>query len=67
MLSSMISEKLFHQLRTQGKIGYIVKSLFKNFSNKNNLLMIITYLVQSEKEIEIIKEEINKFNNILVC
>ena len=65
MLSSMISEKLFHELRTQGRLGYIVKSLFKNFNNKNNLLMVITYLIQSEKEIEIIKQEIKKFNNIL--
>ena len=65
ILSNMISEDLFNVLRTQKRLGYIVKSLFKSYSHKNNLLLVITYLVQSEKEIEIIKDEIKKFNNIL--
>ena len=65
ILSSMISEKLFHELRTKGRLGYIIKSLFKTYGNKHNLVMVITYLVQSAKEIEIIKDEIKKFNNFL--
>jgi insulysin len=65
ILSNMISEKMFHELRTKGGLGYIIKTLFKNYSTKNNLLMSIIYIIQSKEKIEIIKQEINKFNIFL--
>ena len=65
ILSNMISEKLFNILRTKKQLGYIVKCFFKNYSSKNNLLMVIVYLIQSHVKIDIIKKEIIKFNNIL--
>ena len=62
MIAQLLNEPLFSKLRTEDKLGYIVKCNFLISIFNTNLKYIIEYLIQSNYEIEIIEKSINQFN-----
>ena len=62
LLSTIVNEIIFDKLRTEKKLGYIVKCLFINYQTNNNNIMIINYLIQSSKDVEYIRKCVEEFN-----
>ncbi len=60
--SSILHEYFFDRVRTEDKLGYIIKcnSIFNNIGN--NYVFVIYYLVQSNFKISNIKKSFNNFN-----
>ncbi len=65
LVSEIINEPLFDQVRTIDKIGYIVKCdfVYKNLDNKS--VMIVFFLIQSIYGIDKITKSIKKFNSYI--
>jgi insulysin len=65
IIKIILNKLLFNYLRTTKKLGYIV-SCNKNMMIVNDKIYIyIIYLVQSTKKIDILIDNINKFNELL--
>ena len=64
-IASIINELMFNELRTNKKIGYIVKCLFQNYQLNNHNIMLIIYLIQSNKSTDIIINLVNEFTEYL--
>jgi insulysin len=62
IISELINEPLFTQIRTDEKLGYIVRCKFNTFKEHNNYCFIITYLIQSSFPTKKIMSSIKKFN-----
>jgi insulysin len=62
IISELINEPLFTQIRTDDKLGYIVKCKFNTFKKNNNYCFLITYIIQSSFPIKKIMNSIKKFN-----
>ena len=62
IISELINEPLFTQIRTDDKLGYIVRCKFNTFKQNNNYCFLITYLIQSSFPIKKIMNSIKKFN-----
>lgn len=62
IISELINEPLFTQIRTDDKLGYIVRCKFNTFKHNNNYCFLITYLIQSSFPIKKIMNSIKKFN-----
>lgn len=62
IVSELVNEPLFTQIRTDEKLGYIVRCKYGTFKEHNNYCFIITYLIQSSFPTKKIMNSINKFN-----
>jgi insulysin len=59
---NILSQEFFNKLRTNKQLGYLVKMIINKYNNEYYIVQII----QSNKNLEYVKSEINKFNkNIL--
>ncbi len=65
IISEIINEPLFDQIRTIDKLGYVVKCDFISKNIKDQAIMIIYYLVQSTHDVPKIIKSIDKFNLFL--
>ena len=66
IISNLLNNLLYDDLRTKQNLGYIVRCITNSIRIKNKLLLYLTYIIQSEKSIEIIDKKVNMFNkNIL--
>lgn len=65
MLTDIIYEPLFDKLRTEDKLGYVIKcdNSIKNLGDE--VVIIIYYVVQSLYSIEKLKSSINNFNKFI--
>jgi insulysin len=62
IIADVINEPLFTQLRTNDKLGYIVKCKSNVFNYNYNYCFLIYYLVQSEFPVKKVVNSIKKFN-----
>jgi secreted Zn-dependent insulinase-like peptidase len=62
IISELINEPLFTQIRTDEKLGYIVRCKYNTFNQNNNYCFIITYLIQSTFPTKKIMNSIKTFN-----
>jgi secreted Zn-dependent insulinase-like peptidase len=62
IISDLINEPLFTQIRTDEKLGYIVRCKHSTFKEHNKYCFIITYLIQSSFPTKKIMNSIKKFN-----
>lgn len=62
LLSNIINEIIFDKLRTEKKLGYIVKSSFINYQTNEYNIMLIIYLIQSSKNLNYIQKNVEEFN-----
>jgi insulysin len=63
IVAKLINEPLHHSVRTNDKIGYVVKCDSLMSYTDNNIIFSIYYLIQSKFDVETIKKSINNFNN----
>ena len=59
---SILGQEFFNKLRTNKQLGYLVNLSFINYNNDYYIIQKI----QSNKDIKIIKKEINKFNKKII-
>jgi hypothetical protein len=66
IVSEIINEPLFDQIRTIDKLGYIVKSdfIYKKINN-DKIMMVVYYLIQSNFNIKKIKNSVESFNKFI--
>jgi insulysin len=64
IISHLINEPLFDQIRTVDKLGYIVKCGYQIQNTNNQIIYILYYLVQSTSNIKNINKSIKKFNTL---
>jgi insulysin len=62
IISDLVNEPLFTQIRTDEKLGYIVRCKFNTFKQNNDYCFLITYLIQSSFPTKKIMNSIKKFN-----
>lgn len=62
IISELVNEPLFTQIRTDEKLGYIVRCKYSTFKEHNNYCFVITYLIQSTFPTKKIMNSIKKFN-----
>lgn len=62
LISDLINEPLFDKIRTVDKLGYIVKSMLQYHTYKNNAVIFLCYIIQSNYTIEDIYKSVNDFN-----
>lgn len=65
IISDLINEQLFDQIRTIDKIGYIVRCNYEIQNTNGHMIYILYYLIQSTYEIKEINKCIDKFNKAL--
>lgn len=65
IISQLINEPLFNQLRTVEKLGYIVRCKSFVYSTPHEISLTIQYMVQSSYNVKKLLESINKFNKNL--
>ena len=65
-IADIIHEPLFDRLRTNEKLGYIVRCSYKTFLYKDYFYFYLIYVVQSTFDIDKIKKCINEFNNYFI-
>ena len=62
IMAQLLNEPLFTKIRTDDKLGYVVKCNFLISTYNTNIKYILEYLVQSNYPIERIEKSINEFN-----
>ncbi len=65
IISDLINEPLFDQIRTIDKIGYIVRCNYEIQNTNGHMIYLIYYLIQSTYDVNLINKCINKFNKFL--
>jgi len=65
-IASIINEPLFDRLRTTDKLGYIVKCIYNTYIYDDTSYFYLIYIVQSNFNIEKIKDCINNFNKYFI-
>ena len=63
IISIMIHQPLYNELRTINKLGYIVECNFETYSVNGEYILFVYYSVQSKYNINILEENIVNFNN----
>ena len=66
IISNLLNNLLYDDLRTKQNIGYIVRCVTNSIRISNKLLIYLTYIIQSEKPIKIIDEKVKNFNETLI-
>ena len=59
---SILSQEFFNILRTKKQLGYLVRMAINNYNNDYYIIQT----VQSNKSVDTVKKEINKFNNKII-
>ncbi len=62
ILSNILKEPLFDNIRTVNKMGYIAKCIVKVFENKDKINILISYIIQSRYDIKKIIKKVELFN-----
>ncbi len=65
IISDLINEPIFDQIRTIDKIGYIVKCSYQVVNVGSEIIFVIYYLIQSSFSTNKIIKSIDKFNKFL--
>ena len=66
IVSEILNEPLFDKIRTVDKLGYIVKSDYKNILRDNHIYFIILFLIQSSYSTNKISSSIEEFNDYFI-
>ncbi len=66
IVSSILHEYFFDKVRTEDKLGYIIKCNPINNNIGNNFVFVLYYLVQSNFKINDIKKSFNNFNKFIL-
>lgn len=66
IVSSILHEYFFDKVRTEDKLGYIIKCNSTNNNIGNNYVFVLYYLVQSNFKIDDIKKSFNNFNKFII-
>ncbi len=66
IISDIINEPLFNQVRTIDKIGYVVKCNYDLKNIGNQMIYILYYIVQSTSDINSVEKSIENFNKFFI-
>lgn len=62
LISDLINEPLFDKIRTIDKLGYIVKSILQYHTFKDDAIIFLCYIIQSNYNIDDIYKSVDEFN-----
>jgi secreted Zn-dependent insulinase-like peptidase len=66
IISNLLNNLLYDDLRTKQNLGYIVRCITNSIRIKKKLLIYLTYIIQSEKSVETIDKKVKTFNKELL-
>ncbi len=66
IVSDIINEPLFNQVRTIDKIGYVVKCNYDLKNIGDQMIYILYYIIQSTSEIKSVEKSIDNFNKFFI-